>query len=93
MVRFVLLVVLALGCSGCVIVDWVADPVGCGCGTHEPIFPWYPHYLWDPPGNRAPPVLASPVYPPFSPELQGPSGPVVTYPPTTSSAPPAVLVN
>jgi hypothetical protein len=51
----VALVLLPLLCvaSGCVWIDYLVDPVGCGTGTHEPIFPWYPHYLWNPPQSPA----------------------------------------
>jgi hypothetical protein len=53
-----LIVVGVLTQSSCVFVDWAVDPVGCQVGSHEPIFPWYPHYLWNPPQRKQPPVLA-----------------------------------
>ncbi len=34
--------------GGCMLIDLAVDPVGCGVGSHEPIFPWYPAYLWNP---------------------------------------------
>ena len=33
---------------GCMLVDVAVDPVGCGAGTHKPVFPWYPAYLFSP---------------------------------------------
>ena len=51
MMRTLLLLLLLLTTPGCVAVDYLVDPVGCGTGTHEPIFPWYPHYLFYPPGT------------------------------------------
>ncbi len=44
-----LLLAILMTAPGCIAVDWAVDPVGCQTGSHEPIFPWYPHYLWDPP--------------------------------------------
>jgi hypothetical protein len=51
--------------SGCMCVDYLVDPVGVGTGSHEPIFPWYPHYLWHPPQPQGP--VLTPPPPPGSP--------------------------
>ncbi len=65
----ILLCVALLSASGCMLVDYAVDPVGCGTGTHEPIFPWYPSYLWNPPKPRKPGLAVNPNQP-----LPGPPG-------------------
>lgn len=45
--------ILAVSFSGCMLVDYAVDPVGCGTGTHKPIFPWYPIDLVNPPPKPA----------------------------------------
>jgi hypothetical protein len=45
---------LLLAVPGCCTIDYATDPVGCLCGSHEPIFPWYPFYIWNPPPDRGP---------------------------------------
>ena len=47
--KFTLLFLVFLAAPGCAVVDYAVDPIGCENGTHEPIFPWYPIYLLDPP--------------------------------------------
>ncbi len=42
---------------GCMLVDYAVDPVGCGTGSHKPIFPWYPSYLWNPPRTQSVPLV------------------------------------
>ena len=44
--RSMLLLLIASSLSGCIFVDQMVDPIGCATGTHDPIFPWYPIYLW-----------------------------------------------
>ena len=68
-----------LGASGCMAVDYAVDPVGCGTGTHQPIFPWYPFYLWNPPRK----------YSPANPPSQIPGGPATSIPPSMQSTDPA----
>ncbi len=45
--RIPLILLVALTTPGCLAVDYAVDPVGCGTGFHEPIFPFYPAMLWD----------------------------------------------
>jgi len=45
--RPLLLILLLTTAPGCIAVDYLVDPVGCGTGSHTPVFPWYPSFLWD----------------------------------------------
>jgi hypothetical protein len=48
---FLLLLLIPIA-PGCCTIDYATDPMGCLCGSHEPVFPWYPFYIWNPPPDR-----------------------------------------